>query len=148
MGTLIDSTVFVDYERGRLDLPAWLSTQPAENYALSVITLAELYHGLYRADTPARTTIRRQHLADYRRKYPVLLITEPVAEIAGRLRAELQEQGFTIGAHDLLIGATALHLDFSVATANVREFRRISGLKVQQWQGRQPAPPNEGESPT
>lgn len=59
------------------------------------------------------------------------------ARTHARLWAELAVNGEMIGAHELLIGATALTLGFRVATSNLRDFGRIPGLRVEFW-GRKP----------
>ena len=51
----------------------------------------------------------------------------------GRLRTELKGAGCPIGSNDLLIAAHALSLDVTLVTNNVREFTRVSGLRVEQW---------------
>jgi tRNA(fMet)-specific endonuclease VapC len=56
-----------------------------------------------------------------------------VARIHARLWAELAAQGITVGAHDLLIAATALSLGVPVATRDVRSLPCISGLALAQW---------------
>ena len=57
-------------------------------------------------------------------------ITCPIAQFAGRIEGEQAARGIAISFEDLLIGATALHLGFGVATLNVRHFERIPGLKI------------------
>ncbi len=51
----------------------------------------------------------------------------------GRVRSELKRTGRPIGPNDLLIAAHALSLDVTLVTNNFREFRRVSGLRVEQW---------------
>jgi len=51
----------------------------------------------------------------------------------GRIRSELKRLGGPIGSNDLLIAAHALALDATLVTNNVREFSRIGGLRVEQW---------------
>lgn len=139
MAVLIDSSVLVAHERGRLDLPGWLEVAAADApIALSIITLIELYHGLYRATDPLIRARRRAFIDKYRRDWPVPPLEERLAETGGRIRAELQVQGVPIGAHDLLIAVTALTLGFDLATANLREFTRVPGLRVLHWQGSPP----------
>jgi predicted nucleic acid-binding protein len=57
-------------------------------------------------------------------------LTLEVARLAGRIHGEQMGQGVSIDFPDLLIGATALHLGFDVATINVKHFRAIPGLTV------------------
>jgi len=63
----------------------------------------------------------------------VLALDEPVARHYGRLRAGLERQGQSIGANDLFIAAHALALRRTLVTSNVREFRRIAGLRWVDW---------------
>jgi tRNA(fMet)-specific endonuclease VapC len=58
---------------------------------------------------------------------------EEDAVIAGDLRAELERAGTPIGPYDLLIAAQALRSGSTLVTANVREFRRVPGLAVEDW---------------
>jgi len=53
----------------------------------------------------------------------------------GRLRTDLERRGQIIGANDMLIAAHALALDATLVTDNVREFERISRLKIENWLG-------------
>jgi len=59
--------------------------------------------------------------------YPVTL---EIARIAGRIEGQQEARGIQFAFEDLLIGATALHLGYSVATLNLRDFRKIPGLSV------------------
>lgn len=57
-------------------------------------------------------------------------MTVEIAELAGRIEGEEAARGVTIAFEDLLIGATALHLGYSVATLNVGDFQKIPTLSV------------------
>lgn len=63
----------------------------------------------------------------------VLPLEPPADSHYGEIRQQLAREGTPIGPNDLLIAAHALALDLSVATANAREFSRVSGLKVENW---------------
>jgi predicted nucleic acid-binding protein len=56
-----------------------------------------------------------------------------VARVHALLSAELRAKGTAIGAHDLMIAATAVHLDAAIATRDLRSFSRIKGLDVRRW---------------
>jgi tRNA(fMet)-specific endonuclease VapC len=56
------------------------------------------------------------------------------AESYGQIRADLEKKGTPIGANDLLIGATALASGLILVTHNTREFNRISGLQIEDWE--------------
>ena len=57
-------------------------------------------------------------------------LTLEIAQLAGKIEGEQAAKGIAIAFEDLLIGATALHLGFDVATLNVRHFRLIPGLQI------------------
>ncbi len=57
----------------------------------------------------------------------------PADAAYARIRAELEAAGAPIGGNDMLIAAQALAADYIVVTDNEREFRRISGLRVENW---------------
>ena len=59
-------------------------------------------------------------------------LIERVVKLAGKIDGEQQSQGVVIPFGDLLIGATAISLGFSVLTANLRHFQKIPGLTVVQ----------------
>jgi tRNA(fMet)-specific endonuclease VapC len=63
----------------------------------------------------------------------VLPLDSPVDERYAEARALLERRGLPIGNNDLLIAAHALALDLTLVTANVREFRRVEGLRVENW---------------
>jgi tRNA(fMet)-specific endonuclease VapC len=135
MGILIDSSVFIAAERGHLSLAHHLAGQEQEPVALSAVTASELLHGVYRAADPDRRRQREQFVEAILGRFSVIGFGLDVARVHARLWAELLGRGTLIGAHDLLIGATAMALGFQVATVNVRDFQRIPGLQVQVWGG-------------
>jgi predicted nucleic acid-binding protein len=134
VGILIDSTVFIEYERKRLDLAAWLGASE-EAVFVSVITALELWHGYFMAASAEQASRRRAWIEGILERFPALDVTPATAMKAAELRAELQKQGLVIGAHDLLIAATARVHQLAVATANLRDFNRVAGLSVQHWTG-------------
>lgn len=133
MGILIDSSVFIAAERGRLALAGHLAGQEREPVAISALTASELLHGIHRAADPRRRRQRERFVEGILARFPVVEFGLEVARVHARLWAELLGRGETVGAHDLLIGATAMAMDFQVATVNARDFQRIPGLRVQIW---------------
>ncbi len=133
MGLLIDSSVIVALERAK-EPPAQLKVKTAEvpTY-LSAVTASELLHGLHRANTEQRRERRSQFLAEVFDLFEILAFDLDVARQHARIWAELSQQGQLIGAHDLMIAATAVHHGLSVVTYNEREFRRVNGLELTTW---------------
>jgi predicted nucleic acid-binding protein len=100
--------------------------------AISVVTVLELAHGITRADTPQRRAARQQFLDDLLAGMPVHPVTVPIALRAGKIDGQLQAGGKRVALADLLIGATALELGYSVATANIRDFAILPSLIIEQ----------------
>lgn len=133
MGTLIDSSVLIAAERDRLDLQAALGARPEEPFAIAAITASELLHGVHRAKTQAQRQRRETYVERLLDSLPVLPFNLVVARIHSSLGAELAKRGVSVGAHDLLIGATAVSAGYKVATRDMRSFGRIPRLQVEQW---------------
>lgn len=66
-------------------------------------------------------------------RFPVLSIELAVARTHAQLWAELHAKGSAIGAHDLWLAASCVALGHALVTRNVREFKRVPGLKVEAW---------------
>ena len=94
------------------------------------LTVAELAHGIYRADTPERARMRRQFLDELKAHVPIHPVTESTAEIIGRVGAEQAAQGIILPLADLIIGACAVELGYAIGTINVRDFNRIPGVNI------------------
>lgn len=134
MGLILDSSVVIAAER-RGETPAQLVEQAIglagnQQAALSSVGLTELVHGIYRATTPQRRSRRQSFVDELRIALTVYPFTEETALLAGRIDGEEAARGTNIPFSDLLIGATALSLGYSVLTNNMRHFRLIPGLDV------------------
>jgi predicted nucleic acid-binding protein len=131
---MLDSTAAVAAERqgknARQLLEAVALETGDEGIAVSVLTVLELAHGITRADTPERRERRQRFLDDLLTGVPIQPITVPIALRAGQIDGQSQAKGVSIPLSDLLIGASALELGYSVGTANVRHFQLIPGLNV------------------
>jgi tRNA(fMet)-specific endonuclease VapC len=134
LGVILGSSVVIEAERQQLNV-AQLLKQIAQKIgereaALSSITLAELVHGIYRANTEERRARRRAFLDDLKAAVPVYSITDNTAELIGKISGESAVKGVTIPFDDLLIGTCALERGYAVATRNQRHFQRIPGLRL------------------
>jgi len=101
--------------------------------AISVITWGEL---LYGAEKSKQRKKALELLAEFKTFVPVLPIPETAGNTYGIIRASLESQGQPIGNNDLWIAAHAKAAGLTIVTNNEREFRRIAGLKVQNWVAR------------
>ncbi len=134
MGLLIDASVLIEHERGRLDLSAYLSGVEEEEFFLSVITVSELLHGVHRAPDPAVRSRRAAWVDAVLERFPLLPVDVASARAHARIWAGLAAEGQIIGHHDLWLAATCVAHDLRMATADVREFQRVPGLQVLAWE--------------
>jgi predicted nucleic acid-binding protein len=133
VGTLIDTSVLIAIQRGQLDPQLLQPADEDEPIAISAITASELLHGVHRlTGAVARTRAERfiERLLD---AIPVIPFDLDVARVQARLDAELSSQGAAVGDADLMIAATAVWLDYRVATRDLRSFPEIKGLDVVRW---------------
>jgi predicted nucleic acid-binding protein len=133
VGTLIDTSVIIAIERGRLDVDLVQVEDDDEPIAISAVTASEILHGVHRLSTAvARTRAERfvEHLLD---AIPVIAFDLDVARVHARLDAELSARGVSVGDADLMIAATAVWLDYRVAARDLRSFPKIEGLEIVKW---------------
>jgi len=100
-----------------------------DNICTSIIVAAELRYGCAKKDSERL----RKVVEDLLGEVEVLPFDIPADFVYGRIRSELENAGKPIGANDLLIAAHACAVNATIVTANVDEFKRIQGLKVQNW---------------
>lgn len=131
MKYLLDTNVCVDYLSGRH--PAVVSRihrSAPPDLALSAVVVAELRYGADRSARPKANHVRIDVLMA---EIPSLDFDVDAASAYGRLRARLEASGTPIGPNNMLIAAQALSRGLVVVTDNVDEFRRVKGLKVENW---------------
>jgi tRNA(fMet)-specific endonuclease VapC len=100
---------------------------------LSVITYGELLYGAERSQQRTRAL---ESLARLVSLLPVLPLSEEAASAYGEIRATLEKRGEMIGGNDLWIAAHAKSAGLTLVTNNEREFKRVPGLKLQNWASR------------
>ncbi|GKT08210.1 type II toxin-antitoxin system VapC family toxin [Desulforhabdus sp. TSK] len=124
---LIDTDWVIHFLNGTQDIVDKLKQLRTEGLAISIITLAELYEGVFYSRNPEAS---RDGLANFLRGIVIIDIDDEICTVFGKERGRLRRQGNIIGDFDLLIGATCLSYDFTLLTNNVRHFERLEGLKV------------------
>lgn len=102
-----------------------------ETLAISSIVLFELSYGVAKSEFRERNAAK---LADFVSAFVQILgFEQEDAEQAGDIRARLERSGTPIGSYDILIAAQARRHDALLVTANVREFARVPGLRIEDW---------------
>jgi len=135
VGLILDSSVLIAAERQARpisELLAGVSWRLWSN--VSAISVIELEHGFWRANSPEVGQRRRFYLDAIFAAIPVQPFTKEMAQLAAKVDAEARIQGRSIPFADLQIGVTALYLDYAVGTLNARHFEMIPGLIVQPLQ--------------
>src|SRR5947199_10847278 len=127
MTYLVDSDYVADYLKGRTPATTLLDRLFPEGMAVSIVTYAEVYEGIYYG----------QHQAEYERGWrlflrttPVLGITRSIATHYARMRGELARKGQLIDQPDLFIAATAIQHQLTLVTRNLKDFERIPTLDI------------------
>jgi tRNA(fMet)-specific endonuclease VapC len=135
MPLLLDTNVCIELMRGTSPMlrERWEATPPAV-IAVSVVTILELRYGaIHTSDAELRA--RRNRLTSaFLAPYAVEPLDRAVAETAAAIRSQLAAAGTPVGPYDLLIAATAVHASRTLITHNTREFGRVTGLSMIDWQ--------------
>ncbi len=131
MGVIFDTSEIITLERDERTVEEIIHGREDEPFGISVITVAELLHGVERADTQGRKIKRQAFVEKVIEFFPVFPFETTIARIYARLWASLAAQNIVVGSHDLIIAATALSMDYTIITANMRDFGKIEGLKVE-----------------
>ncbi len=131
MGILVDTSVFVAIERGQLD--ATTLTASTEPVAMAAISASELLHGMHRLKGAVARTRAERFVEGILAAMPIVSFDLAIARVHARLDAELSTAGSAVGDADLMIAATAVWLDYRVATRDLRSFPKVKGLDVLRW---------------
>ena len=101
-----------------------------DQLSMSAITFAELMNGAKKSQRVEANVSRLNALGEI---LEICSFDQQAAVAYGDVRSSLEKRGEVIGPHDLLIAAHALSLDRILVTNNEREFKRVEGLKVENW---------------
>lgn len=130
MRFLLDSNVVIALTKRRPGVTERVFSNPRRDYGLSAIVAHELLFGAFRASRIEEALTAFEAL-----RMPILDFTADDARKAGEIRAGLAAAGTPIGPYDVLIAGQALARDLTLVTRNVREFARVPGLRVEDWEG-------------
>ena len=129
---ILDSNTISYYFRGDPQVVPRLQALRPADVGVPAIVEYELRYGLLRLPQEAATP-RLAALAQLLQPMQRLAFDSECAAQAARIRAELEARGTPIGPHDILIAATALRHQSTLATRNVRELSRVPGLQWTNW---------------
>lgn len=126
MRYLVDTDWIIEYLKGNEKIVNILQKSFHEGLAISVISLAELYEGVYISKDPEKHS---KALDDFTSGVEVLNITNEICKQFGKLRSKLKRKGELIDNFDLLIASTALSHNLIILTNNIEHFNR-TGVEV------------------
>jgi tRNA(fMet)-specific endonuclease VapC len=132
MNRVLDTNVCIDALRGHKEVVSKLAECSPSECFISVITEFELLQGADRAPVERRTE-EREKVTHLMSCLQILPFDSECAKTAGRVNAQLLNQGTPVSITDVFIGATALRYGWPVVTSNTRDFARIEGLTLENW---------------
>lgn len=131
MAWMLDTNAWIYYLKNRDSrIRVHLEKHTLDEIVICAVVKAELLHGAMKYGAiERRLAIVRETLSPYRS----LPFDDAAAEYYARIRNELERNGECIGPHDLLIASICVVNDCTLVTSNVKEFQRVSGLNVEDW---------------
>jgi len=124
---LVETDWAVNYLRGRGEVIDKFHELREDGMGLSVISLAELYTGIYYSTDLVKA---KESLDNFLSFVTVLGVNDGICRIFGEENARLRREGITIDDFDLLIGSTCVYHGLKLLTNNRRHFERIRGIEI------------------
>jgi tRNA(fMet)-specific endonuclease VapC len=131
MKYLLDTNVCIKYLNENLRIRRKLESTDLAEIAICSVVKLELFYGAMRSDNPDRVW---QKVKRFLEVFVSLPLDDIAALNAGRIRAQLANAGTPIGYNDLLIASIALAHNLILVTHNTKEFVRVEGLKIEDWE--------------
>jgi tRNA(fMet)-specific endonuclease VapC len=129
---LLDTNTCIGYiNRRNLSIYQRITSLSPEDVGIFDIVKLELYYGAYNS---SRSAENLGNLRNFFRDFDSLPFDGQSAEIFGRIRAQFRALGTPIGSYDLQIAAIALANNLTLVTYNTREFGRVDGLQIEDWE--------------
>jgi len=131
MRYLLDTNTCIAVMRKKPTVVRRMTAVSFDECAVSTITTYELFTGIEKCPSPAK---ERARVDLFLKTVQALPFDDGAARAAGRMRALLESQGQSIGPYDYLLAGHASTLSLILVSANTREFERIPGLIVKNWE--------------
>ena len=128
---LLDTHIVSYWMRGGPTIIGRLKERSPSDLALSAVTLAEIFYGIEKS--AVKKEERRLKMEKIASLLSIFSFDRQAAESYGRIRAYLESDGTVVSERDIQIAAIALANRLTVVTHNVREFRRIEDLLIEEW---------------
>lgn len=129
MKYLLDANAVIALMKGNDAFLATLRKHSPQDFAISAIVAHELFYGAYKSLRTSENLARIDAL-----QFQILEFDQDDARKAGEIRAMLNAAGTPIGPYDVLIAGQAVSRDLTLITHNFKEFGRIAGLRIEDWE--------------
>ncbi|TGN10400.1 type II toxin-antitoxin system VapC family toxin [Leptospira ilyithenensis] len=130
MSYLIDTDIIIYSLKGNEKVQQNLMNKKNISKSISVITYGELIFGAKKSKSREKNLATVYRIGEL---FPVIELTKGIVETFGEVKAVTQRKGNTIDDFDLLIGSTALFLNYTLVTNNEKHFSIIPGLRIENW---------------
>ena len=130
MKYMLDTDIFSFLVNGAPQVLERYAAAAEQEICISVVSHGEILFGIAKQQPGASKKKRIDYLLD---QMAIALVDENVARCYGKIRNSLESSGKPIGSNDTWIAAHALSLGATLVTGNVREYKRVAGLKVESW---------------
>ena len=135
MKYLLDTCVITDFIKKDFRTRNNIKKMFPDKLTLSIISVFEIRYGIELIKETKKGLFIEEMSNELITQINKLYVDEVVAIEAAKIRAELKKEGCIIGVYDILIAATAKAHDLIIVTSNEKEFKRVSGLKLENWRG-------------
>jgi tRNA(fMet)-specific endonuclease VapC len=124
---LVDTDWIIDHLRGKEEVKEKLKELRPSGIAISIVSLAELYEGIYSSKDPIKDQNILENLLT---QFFILEIEEDICKVFGKERGRLRQQRKTVGDFDLLIASNCLHYNLTILTNNRKHYEVVNGLNI------------------
>lgn len=129
MKYLLDTNICIHFFKGKFNLIEKIQKEKLNNCAISEITLAELVFGAENSMIPSKN---HELVQNFSKQVTILPIFDCIT-LYGKEKARLRKAGTMISDFDLFIGCTSVVNELIMVTENIKEFERISDIKIENW---------------
>ena len=127
---LLDTDIVIYSLKGHAAVKKHLENNLHATLKISIVTLMELYYGAYKSQKVASNLGKIKLIED---AVEIIPLGRESSEIFAMLKAELEKAGTPLDDFDLVLAACALSHDLVLVTNNVKHFKRVQGLKLENW---------------
>ncbi len=127
---ILDTDTCIYWLKGNENIERNIIRNGIENIFITVITECELFYGAFKSVKKEKNIAVAEEL---KKKIRTLHTREGVSYLYGKIKSELEVRGQMLDDADLLIGSIALSNNATLVTNNTEHFKRIRGLKIENW---------------